>query len=142
MMEWFSVTLRCHHPNWDPNDISAQLGMTPDVRWKAGEERRTPKGQVLDGQNKSSYWCSPELGGSWDDPPKALMDHLEMLESNRAFIEGFVATGGRIELFLGWGLLGPSGGQLLDAVLLRRLGELHVDLSIDVYAQELKKVTV
>jgi hypothetical protein len=136
-MEWFSVTLRCYHPDWDPNDISSQLGMMPSISWKVGDRCCTPNGDLLKGERSSSYWCSQKLSGDWGNPSQTLLQHVATLESKRAFLEKVLATGGRIEFFLGWGLPGPTGGQFLDANLLSRLGELGIDLSIDVYAQEL-----
>jgi hypothetical protein len=137
-IDWFAVSLRLCHPNWDPKDISSQLGMLPRVSWKAGDRRCTPKGQLLEGQYRSSYWCSSKLTGDWEKPSEALADHLDVLERKQAFIEKFIEGGGCVEFFLGWGLPGPSGGASLDAVLLKRLGDLGIDLSIDVYAQKIE----
>ena len=136
MIEWFSVTLRCYHPEWDPGQISTQLGMTPEVSWKAGDQRRIPSGETLSGRCRSTYWCSSKLLGSWDHPIATLTEYIKLLEGKREFIQNLISSGGRIEFFLGWGLPGPSGGQVLDVDLLGRLGSLGINLAIDVYAKE------
>lgn len=135
-IDWFAVTLRCSHPNWDPDDISSELGMEPTFSWKVGERRCTPKGQILDGYRRDSYWCSEKLTGFQKDPCQALIEHVEALERKRAFIGKFVADGGSIELFIGWKLSGPSGGEGFDAKTLKRLGDLGIDLLIDIYEHD------
>ena len=135
-VDWFSVTLRCSHPDWDPDDISSELGMEPRFSWKVGERRCTPKGQMLDGYRRDSYWCSERLTGFQEDPSQALIEHVEALERKRAFIEKFIAAGGSVELFIGWLLPGWSGGEVFDSKTLKRLGDLGVDLSIDIYEHD------
>jgi len=132
-MEWFSVALRCHHPVWDPNQISSALGMTPKIAWDVGAPRRTPDGELLGGKYKDTYWCSQDLEGFSGDPVGTLTKYLDILERRRLSIQAIVDTGGRLEFFIGWGMGGPSDGEELSGGLLRKLGELGIGLSICVY---------
>ena len=134
-MEWFSVALRCHHPAWDPNQVSSALGMTPKIAWGVGELRRTPDGELLGGKYENTYWCSQDLDGFSGDPVGTLAKYLDILERKRSSIQAIVGTGGRLEFFVGWGLGGPSDGEELGSGLLRRLGDLSIDLSLCVYEQ-------
>jgi hypothetical protein len=110
--------------------------MEPSLTWKVGERRCTPRGKILDGYRRDSYWCSEKLTGFQDDPSQALIEHIEALERKRAFIEKFIAAGGSVELFIGWKFPGPSGGEEFDSKTLKRLGDLGIDLSIDIYEHD------
>lgn len=51
------VSLRIWHRDVDPRKISEQLGVVPEVLWRRGDLRMTPKGPVLQGEREQSYWC-------------------------------------------------------------------------------------
>ena len=52
---WYSVALRIRHPDMDPQDVTAALGIEPKHAWRAGEARRTPVGTPLTGVYRDTY---------------------------------------------------------------------------------------
>jgi hypothetical protein len=86
----------------DPERISAELGETPYRSWKAGDGRRTPTGQVLEGLNDNTYWCSESIDGDGFDLASTIGSSTESLESHRSFLTDFNSAGGKVEYFIGW----------------------------------------
>jgi hypothetical protein len=140
-MQWMSVTLRCDHPTWDPDQISMALGMMPRISWRNGNARRTPKGDHLRGEYKSTYWYSEALEGFIDNPTTAFMKHLELLESKAAAIATILDSRGRLEFSIGWGLTGPCDGEFWDCLIMKKLGDLGIDLAISVYDESIDRRT-
>jgi hypothetical protein len=116
-----------------PETISAALGETPRFSWKAGDRRRTPTGQLLEGSNDTTYWCSGSIDGDGFDLASTIAANLESLESHRSFLADFSSTGGDVEYFIGWYTDGRNTGETFDSDLLRRLADLQIDLAFDVY---------
>lgn len=59
-----SVSLRIRHPSCDPDDITKELGLTPDHSWARGEPRRSEGGLQLGGVRHDSYWVANVPGVS------------------------------------------------------------------------------
>ncbi len=57
---------------------------------------------------------------------------LSKLERKASFLRKFSATGGHLEFFIGW-FVNSNCGEVLDFDLLRRLADLRIELSFDVY---------
>jgi hypothetical protein len=129
----YSISLRLRHPSMDPEAISTALGETPRFSWKAGDRRRTPAGQVLEGLNDTTYWCSESIDGDGFELVYTIGSNLESLESHRSFLTDFCSTGGELEYFIGWYTDGRNTGETFDSDLLRRLADLQIDLAFDVY---------
>lgn len=127
----FRLSLRFFHPKIDPERITNILSLTPDFSWREGDQRKTPKGGVLDGVYKSSYWCY-----TYTSPEKyTLYDYLKIcvdkIVPHKALIEEILAGGGRSELYLT--LPGAiNAGEILDWGLLKDISLLKLDLSIEV----------
>ena len=54
----FQVNLRIRHPDFDPQQITGQLGLQPDHAWAKGDARKTDSGQALGGIRRDSYWSA------------------------------------------------------------------------------------
>ena len=117
----------------DPEDISRALGMKPHFQWLAGVRRTTPTGQVLEGVNEITYWCSERIEGQGFDLADSLSSHLLELETRGSFLSHFVSTGGSIEYFIAWFTDGLNTGATLDWTLLKRFAALQIDLDLDIY---------
>ena len=130
----YVISLRVFHPKMDPAEISAALQLTPGVSWKAGDPLVTPKGTPLKGLRKDSYWTCNVLKGAWPgkDLARAFSELVAELSSRKSFFHRMRAEGGRAELFVGWFLEGNSG-DVFDADLLSALGDLGLNLSLDIY---------
>jgi hypothetical protein len=127
-------SLRVFHPSIDPEEISEGFGLAPRHSRRAGEERKTPKGQSLSGTYNTSYWMT-ELTGDESgrgDLTTALRDIANRLRAYEFFVKKIRDEGGRVEIFIGW-LLEGNDGFVLDNALMARFAELGIDLSFDVY---------
>jgi hypothetical protein len=129
----FSLSLRLHHPNMDHREISQQLNMVPKRAWTAGDRRIDKQGTPLDGDYDCTYWVGTLVESASGNIGDELLPWLERLQTDASFLSHFCATGGRIELFVGWFMDAPSAGETLTWSILNRLGALQIDLSLDVY---------
>ena len=130
----FSANLQFRHPNLDPEEISAGLSLKPKVMWKRGQERTSPDGTKLGGVYRLTYWSAVAKEGEDAELFKVLDSDLSHLEQRREFVNEFVSTGGTIDYFIGWFASERSGGLAIPPSLLRRLGDLQIFLSLDVYS--------
>ena len=128
----YAVSFRIEHPGMEPQEISLRLSLTPDQSWKAGDVRKSSKGTPLKGRYKNTFWRHSVK----HTPDMSLVDCLKEftsnLESNIEFLKEIRYTGGRCEYFIGW-FSGHNSGEMLDFELLNKLGNLKIDLSLDVY---------
>jgi hypothetical protein len=117
----------------DPDDISRALGVKPKVKWKAGDRRSTPTGQLLEGTNEHTYWCSEAIRGTGWELSERLTSQVVALYTHEDFLRRFSATGGTVEYSVGCFGDRENIGITLEADLLKRLGNLDVELSLDIY---------
>lgn len=131
----YSVSLRVWHPNADPRRISEGLGLQPNTSHRAGEAKRTPAGDLLKGVYKQTYWCC-ELEHPEEVELNAFLEEVtDRLAPHEGFVKQICTTDGTVELFVGW-YSGSNSGQEFGWQLLRKLGDLRVRLSLDIYSDE------
>ena len=131
-----AISLRIRHPSRDPADFTRILGLSPSHAWKAGEPRATSKGASLPGVNPTTYWTADLTRGESGAQylASAIGRALDALSGNAALFEDVVATGGRVEFFVGW-FFDRMSGEVFSHELLARLAALKIDLSLDVYPE-------
>lgn len=127
------VSLRIAHPSLDPRLITAALSIRPDFSYMVGERRRTPRGALLDGVRKDSAWLVSVASGPAADLRGALLDLAARLAPARAFLHEVRAGQGNAVLWMGcsFAVLAPLE---LGHEVLHRLGELGLDLVLDLYS--------
>ncbi|WP_298871877.1 DUF4279 domain-containing protein [uncultured Bradyrhizobium sp.] len=129
------LSLHIKHPEIDLAEVCRRLELTPSVIWRAGDERRTPKGRRLDGVRSDSY-CSIELGPSTRSPPaKRIESALALLRPHRRILRKLVSTGGRISLFLGW-FCDKHTGDALEHHVLGQAADLRIAIDFNVYVPD------
>lgn len=128
----FKVSLRLRHPKMNPDVISSELSLSSQFMYMARQRRKTPKGNLLSGFNKDSYWTCEMEYARGEGLADGLRASLSKLEKKSSFLKKFRATGGHAEFFIGW-FVNSNCGEVLDSDLLRRLADLKIDLSFDVY---------
>jgi hypothetical protein len=114
-------------------DISEALGMEPRFSWTAGQVRLGADGREIGGVNEKTYWSCRIAVAPCANLVDALGASLSELESRKRFLRTFVETGGEVEFFIGWFTKATSGGEMFDWELLKRLADLRIGLSFDVY---------
>lgn len=130
----FIVSLRTFSIDVDTTEICARLGLTPKWMQRIGEPRINPKGLVLGGIYDRSY-CSFPIPSETDEELDALLERVtqDLLEHRDLFLR-IRAGGGRSDFFIGWYSCGNTGSTFSSS-LLKRLGDLEIDLALDVYGE-------
>jgi hypothetical protein len=96
----YIVSLRFWHPTIDPREISSELGRQPGRQVRIGEPRKTPKGRLLEGTQRESYW-SMDVSGSMFQPTTSLDAEaviamlLKELTPHMEFLVGLHKSGGK-----------------------------------------------
>jgi Domain of unknown function (DUF4279) len=126
------LSLRIKHPTRDLSSVCQTLGLRPVNIWKAGEERRTPKGNKIGGIREDSR-CSIEFEHSQRDPlPKQIEAALMLLQPHRAMLRRLSTTGGAISFYVGW-FFDESDGEAFSSELLRTMADLRIALELNIY---------
>lgn len=131
----FDVSLRITHPSIDPREIGTKLSLVPHFSYKAGDKRKTPKGNPLPGNFKHSFWFYKLPKKKDASLPKVLKDMNELLRKNSSYLKGLQTNGGKLEYFIGW-FSESNSGESLDWELLKECADLRINLAFDVYGPE------
>jgi hypothetical protein len=128
----FTLSLRLTHPKYSAEEIEEKLKMNGRVTRSAGDLRKTPKGNLLDGVNKVTYCTFQLIEGDDSQLEDAFDNWNRRLFRYKEFLSGFIETGGTLEYFLGLFLNANSGFVLLKSQM-RAMNELGIDLACDIY---------
>jgi len=130
----FAVSLRVFSKSVEPTEIAAQLGLEPKWKHKIGEPRTTPKGVPLDGVYDSSYCSFPLIRLGEEELHEMLNRTADGLLPHKDLFCRIRDEGGCVEYFVGWYSKGNTGDKL-SCSLLGKLGELQIDLALDIYGE-------
>jgi len=126
------LVIRCWHPTKDLAFLSSLLNMPCFRGWAVGLPRQTPLGEPLPGIYAESYWASqvefPSEAG-FNDKLMLAVGHLAKAEDT---LHELKTSGGRLEIYLQ--LSGSvNHGATIASSLLKTMGELGLDLSIEIF---------
>ena len=131
----YALSFRATHPFVDLSELCHELDVTPLRIWKAGDRRRTPKGDPLDGVYTQSY-CTLTLDHLRNmQLAHAIAVFLVRARSIKPLLARLSESGAEFNLFVGWFTEGNSGARLRWE-LLRDLAELQISLDLDVYGDD------
>jgi hypothetical protein len=128
----FSIALRIWHPALPAKDVVSRIGLPVQFINSVGEQRRTPKGQLLEGVYTQTYCCfelKKKTAGHLDED---LIPWCSFLEERLPFMQELTNSGGRAEFRIGIFLDGDRGFEL-DNLLVGRIHVLGLGLSIEMY---------
>jgi hypothetical protein len=127
-------TLRLYHPSIDPRQITEELGLPPVGAWRAGEPRVTPKGTLLGGFAKMSFWRTNLVGdeSGLGDLAAALHDIAGRLEPYRGFLNRMRDESGTVALVVSWSL-SENEAVALEPALLAKFAQLGVTVEFDIH---------
>jgi hypothetical protein len=130
----YKISLRVSHPSADAKSIGMELGLEPVFFYTAGDKKITPKGTAIPGIRKDSFWyCDIPSDGHQIE---AVLERVkDLLTTKQMFLDRLLTTGGRLECFVGWFSCKANSGFILDHVVLGQLGNLGVDIAIDIYCE-------
>jgi hypothetical protein len=115
----------------DPDFICSNLGMDAAIKWKVGNERKTPKGRPLIGKYEDTY-CVFDLELSEN---MTLADFLKFsnskLYNHREFLKSIRNSGGTLEYYIAW-FFNSNCGEQFDFELLKQLVDLGIELGIEI----------
>jgi hypothetical protein len=125
----YRVSLQVRHPDINPHDMIAGIGLPAARYWAMGEERTTPKGTPLPGTYRESY-CLFDLGERDDGELSSFLRRtLVELKHAAGFISDLRATGGKVSCYITWS---PGDhGELFDVELIGSMAQLGIDLGIE-----------
>jgi hypothetical protein len=133
----FTISLRIRHPTIDPDRITKALGIEPQHTWKAGDPRRDPGGEELEGDYRESYWMgrlmdAPQLSSGRLSVESVLQRTLDQLRRSHEFLDELNTNGGVAELQVS--LYARENFRLeLPADSLALLSRLRVSMVLDVH---------
>lgn len=132
-----NLSIRFWHPTKDLSFLSSLLGLSCVRSWVAGTQRQTPRGNLLPGLYRESYWYS-DLVFNVEERFNGQFSHaIDILVKANETIREIKDSGGVIELYLQ--LPGSVNiGDTIDSTLLCRLGEMGVNLSVEVFPDMMK----
>ena len=127
-----SVSLRFWHPAEDLAFLSSLLALPCYRSWLSGARRQTPKGSLLPGVYKESYWVTrleyPVKEGFGN---KFVLAVKCLLKAEKEILK-LIQSGGRVEVYLQ--LPGHINyGATIDNSNILILGNLGVDFLIEVF---------
>ena len=129
----YVVSLRVFHSHLAPSEIEAALGMEAAGAQTAGELWRTPKGRVTGTIARPTVvrFALPDADGQ--PLEDYIADRLAALLPRRTQIRRLVEDDARIDFFVGV-FLDRSDGLTISAPLSASLGDLGIDLVLDMYS--------
>jgi hypothetical protein len=133
----FTISLRIRHPTVDPDRITKALGIEPQHTWRAGDPRRDPGGEELEGDYRESYWMgrlmdAPQLSSGRLSVESVLQRTLDQLRRSHEFLDELNTNGGVAELQVS--LYARENFRLeLPADSLALLSRLRVSVVLDVH---------
>jgi len=133
----FTISLRIRHPTVDPDRITKALGIEPQHTWRAGDPRRDPGGEELEGDYRESYWMGrlmdePQLSSERLSVESVLLEKLAILRRSHDFLEQLHAEGGVAELHISLYAREDFRLELSDQSL-GLLGRLGLAVALDVH---------
>jgi hypothetical protein len=133
----YSLALRIWHPDITPDVITHALGISPSRICEAGKPRSTPKGTLLEGTYRESYWSADpfdrgEYSSTDDLVEDALAEVLHLLEPKREFLLKLRSDGARVMVQIS-SFSGRNYAFELSPELMGRYASIGVSLAHDVY---------
>jgi hypothetical protein len=124
------------HPNIVPDRVTEALGIQPQHTWKAGDARRGPSGEVIDGTYRESYWMArlmeePQLSGDEVSVESTVLDILAKLRRTTDFLATLKLQGAHTELHISLYARENFRLELLSETL-SLLGRLGLDIGLDI----------
>ena len=133
-------SLQVTHPSIDPEMICSELGLDPEVSWKAGARRKNPKGKLLTGNRKETYCCFDLHlpNKNTEEFENAIKYWNRKFAKHKIFLNRIRSEGGTVDYFVGL-FVDRNSGVTLDHSLLFELVNLGIGVSFDVYGSELSR---
>lgn len=128
----FKASLRIFGGDIPHSDICEALGVTAKWLYRKGEPRVSPKGQLLGGVYSSDYCVIDFAAGPDLSLPDFIDQQARGFIAHKELFQEIQKGSARTEFFIGW--FGPGNfGEIFGSDTLALMGELGIDLSLDIY---------
>jgi len=127
-----SIALRIWHPTLPAHELVSRIALPARFSNSVGEQRRTPKGQILEGVYAQTYCCFELKKKAASHLDEDLAPWCAFLEQRLPFMQQLARSGGRMEFRVGIFLDGDRGFEI-DSLLLQRICAIGLGLSIEMY---------
>jgi hypothetical protein len=134
-MKQYSISLRIWHPTLSGDQISLGIGRVPEVSQSVGEQRTTPKGNLIGRINEETYCVFRLVNRSDGFFTDGLAELLSGIAQISPYLQSLRDSGGATEIYV-W--IFPEGeenlGFILEFDLMRELVAHGLRLSVELYA--------
>jgi hypothetical protein len=132
--KWYRASLRLSGDLLPIDDIEAKLELTPRSVGKKGMPLNHYKLPILNAPLKTNVWCAKKLTGNNVPLEKQIELYLEKLEPKKEVLREILSLPNvEGEFFLGFSSENGQGGAYFSAKLLKRVSDLGLSLSLDLY---------
>lgn len=125
------ATLRLYHGEHRPEAVSCALGIEPTEVQHVGDTYEGSK--CIRTKKLNGWFLSSEADVSSYDLSKHIVYVLDRLSGKEQIIARLMREGWRADISCMWDSAYGHGGPTLPADLLRRLGEVGVEVGFDIY---------
>jgi hypothetical protein len=127
----FKVSVVARHLVQSAEEIVSAFGREPRYAWSVGDSRITPNGTQLPGTRQDTM-CSFRFAQDDDQLTQAVTMAVEHLRSHRSFVSELLASGGTLDLNIGFN--GQFNSALdLSPETLRSISELGIRISVECF---------
>ena len=132
--KWYRAGLRLSGDLLPIDEIESQLGLKASSIGRKGLPLNKYKSPLLNKPLETNVWCSEYLTEN-DVPLENQIElYLEKLESQKEFLQEILSLPKvEGEFFLGFSSENGQGGAYFSAKLLKRVSDLDLSLSLDLY---------
>ena len=128
----YSITLRVKHPKRSLSFLEGVFNLKAQREWDIGEQRTTPKGNILEGKHTESYWCASlenRKKSKQESVEKSLEKWTEILSAYKSEINNICTEGGTVEYFV-WLYCNENMGFEINSKLMANISGLKVNLAV------------
>lgn len=128
----FRISFQIKHPEENLEIAAKKMGINPFRIWRAGSQRETPKGKMLDGKYDYSYCCLRLENREGLCGSDLIASFLEELEKHHKYWSDLSSSGGKLSLVIFNEKDKSSYVDEFDWQLLDRLSKLKISLGFDI----------
>jgi hypothetical protein len=141
----YRIVFRILHQSLDLSDafriFNSMEGVKSSDLWIAGKPHINSEGKITDSTSKFSrciFRFPDEImqdDANSASPATTLHKLLEQLETQKVTLRELVNLGARLDVWISWRIYSNSG-EVFEPKLLKKMSDLDLSLSLDLYATE------
>jgi hypothetical protein len=132
--KWYRASLRLSGDLLPIDEIETKLGLVADSIGKKGFPLNHFKSPMLNTPLETNVWCAKRLTENNIPLENQIELYLEKLEHKKEFLQDILSLPNvEGEFFLGFSSENGQGGAYFSAELLKRVSDLGLAISLDLY---------